>query len=120
MAYFVALLLSIVGAKLFIYQFETRDSDKLSDPLNQAYVDQWVHWHRFAYPAISGASGAQSVLFAKCTVELLVNWTAGRGTPWYNFGTYLVIAGMACTISLQISWLNEGLKRYKSFTQHIH
>jgi len=37
--------------------------------------------HRFAYPALSGTVGAQSVLFAKCVVELLANtarhWSSG-------------------------------------------
>jgi uncharacterized integral membrane protein len=34
---------------------------------------QYKALHRFAYPALSGTVGAQSVLFAKCVVELSAN-----------------------------------------------
>jgi hypothetical protein len=30
---------------------------------------------RFAYPSLAGTAGAQSVLFAKCTIELISNST---------------------------------------------
>jgi hypothetical protein len=84
---------------------------EVQDPLK---YDQIRTMHRFAYPAISGTVGAQSVLFAKCTVELLVNTLQGKGALFSYYQTFLVLAAMAFTVFLQISWLNEGLRRFSA------
>jgi hypothetical protein len=69
--------------------------------------------HRLSYAAISGIAGAQSVLFAKTTVELVTDAIAGGGAAFLTFvPTYAVILAMACTITLQIYWLNCGLARW--------
>jgi len=76
--------------------------------------DRLRHLLRFAYPSISGAIGAQSVLFAKCTAELLTNTTQGNGFLFAHHQTYLVLMGMGTTVFLQIKWLNEGLMRFSA------
>jgi hypothetical protein len=69
--------------------------------------------HRFAYAAIAGVIGAQSVLFAKCTAELLVSAFSGTGTFFlFYFETYLVLASLGATIFLQLRWLNHGLQLF--------
>ena len=74
--------------------------------------------HRFLYPALAGTIGAQSVLFAKCSVELLNN-TLNPPTPtspsmFRRWQSYLVLACMFTSIFLQIKYLNEGLRRFSS------
>lgn len=69
-------------------------------------------WHRLTYPAISGTIGAQSVLFAKCLVEMVVNAFDGRGLFLVRWQAYLIILAMAACIVFQIMWLNDGLLRF--------
>ena len=71
-------------------------------------------YHRFAYASISGTVGAQSVLFAKCSVELIANSIQGKGMMFKYYQTYFVLSAMFCTIFLQIGWLNNGLRRFDS------
>lgn len=78
---------------------------------NPDYV-KWRLFHRFAYPASSGAIGAQSVLFAKCVCELLVNSFEGNGVLFTYWQSYIVVACMFFCIWLQIKWINEGLARF--------
>lgn len=68
--------------------------------------------HRFAYPCISGIIGAQSVVFAKCTGKMLVRTLQGHEFMFFHVESYLIVASMLATVSLQIKWLNEGLKRF--------
>ena len=46
-----------------------------------------IKYHRFCYAALAGVIGAQSVLFAKCSAELIVNSFLGKGmfTPRISF-----------------------------------
>ncbi len=49
------------------------------------HSSRYAHYralHRFAYPALSGTVGAQSVLFAKCVVELLANTWRNWQQEW--------------------------------------
>lgn len=78
---------------------------------NPDYVKHRL-FHRFAYPAASGAIGAQSVLFAKCVCELLVNTVEGNGVLFTYWQSYIVLACMFLCIWLQIKWINEGLVRF--------
>jgi len=48
------------------------------------------HWQRFAYPALAGTIGAQSVLFAKCSVELVLNTIRREGNLFLHYQSYLV------------------------------
>ena len=67
---------------------------------------------RFGYPAIAGGIGAQSVLFAKCTVELMINTGRHNGNAFSYWQTYFILVCVFGTIFLQIKWLNDGLIRF--------
>lgn len=95
---------------LCIKRMETIES---SNPESRYYL-KLRSFHRFAYPSISGTVGAQSVLFAKCTVELIVNSFTGGGLMFMHYQTFLVIGCMFTTIFLQIRWLNDGLRRFEA------
>lgn len=69
-------------------------------------------YHRFCYSALSGTVGAQSVLFAKCIAELLVNSIQGHGVLFAFWQTYVLLFCMGITVVLQIKWLNKGLKLF--------
>lgn len=69
-------------------------------------------WHRLAYPAASGTIGAQSVLFAKCLVEMIVNAFQKRGLFLTRWQSYFIIIALAVCIAMQIKWLNDGLRRF--------
>jgi len=68
-------------------------------------------YQRFAYPSISGAAGAFSVLFAKCFIRLFENLVHGENV-FLLYQTYLVLIGLGASIFFQIRWLNDGLLRF--------
>jgi hypothetical protein len=55
--------------------------------------------------------GAQSVLFAKCSAQLLVNTFTGD-ILFVKWPSYLVLTGLFLTIYYQIKWLNSGLQLF--------
>ncbi|TDH69324.1 hypothetical protein CCR75_002565 [Bremia lactucae] len=57
------------------------------------------------WAAISGTIGGQSVLLAKCVVELISSSVSGDNQFQY-FGTYVLCAGMAATLLTQTHTLN--------------
>ncbi|KAK1929698.1 NIPA-like protein 2 [Phytophthora citrophthora] len=57
------------------------------------------------WAAISGTVGGQSVLLAKCVVELISSTVSGDNQFQY-FGTYVLCAGMAGTLLTQTHTLN--------------
>lgn len=61
---------------------------------------------------VLGTIGAQSVLFAKCVVELVVGVIKKRGNAFVHFQPYLIILAVCACVFLQIKWLNDGLKRF--------
>ncbi len=67
---------------------------------------------RFSYACISGIAGAQSVLFAKSLVSLVVDTASGGQLFLVRPETYGIAGGMTTTIGLQIYWLNCGLARW--------
>jgi len=81
------------------------------DRTSEQYL-KFRYLHRLSYPSVSGAIGAQSVLFAKCSVELAINWFQGHDIMFDHYQTYIVLLCMLLTICLQIKWLNDGLKRF--------
>lgn len=57
------------------------------------------------WAAISGTIGAQSVLLAKCVMELI--WATVDGENQFKFfGTYVLLAGMVATLLTQTHALN--------------
>lgn len=73
----------------------------------------YSHLHRFTYASLAGIIGAQSVLFAKCAGQLLVNWLSGSNIFSY-IQTYVLILGLVLSIFFQISLLNSGLKLFEA------
>lgn len=57
------------------------------------------------WAAISGTVGAQSVLLAKCVVEMISS-TINGDNQFVYFGTYVLCAGMAATLLTQTHTLN--------------
>ncbi|CEP01601.1 EamA domain-containing protein [Plasmodiophora brassicae] len=78
------------------------------------YQTRAVKIHRFLYPALSGIIGAQNVLFAKCTAELLYGSMAGGKLLFVHLPTYMVIAALGITIFFQIKYLNDGLYLFEA------
>jgi len=61
--------------------------------------------------SLSGLIGAQSVLFAKSTIEILKS--TARGNPEFsNVATYIILICMLVAIFGQIHWLAVGLKDF--------
>lgn len=68
--------------------------------------------HRFSYAAISGIVGSQSILFAKTSVELVMDTANGGRLFLLDPVAYLILLSMGGTVTLQIYWLNCGLARW--------
>ncbi|OWZ08750.1 hypothetical protein PHMEG_00018654 [Phytophthora megakarya] len=67
--------------------------------------------HSVSYPALSGIFGAQSVLFAKSTAELMKTTLEGD-IQFVNFGAYAITFSMLACVFLQIHWLAHGLQKF--------
>ena len=76
-------------------------------------LSKYARYHRFTYATLAGIMGAQSVLFAKCVGQLLVDWGSGEDI-FRHVQTYLIILGLILTIFFQITWLNAGLKLFEA------
>ncbi len=60
-------------------------------------------YHRFLYPALSGIIGAQSVVFAKSTVELIKFTVEQRSLAMFRYiQPYCIVASMALCVVLQV------------------
>ena len=73
---------------------------------------EWKLVHITCYGGIAGTFGGQSVLLAKSTVELIKTSLFNGGDAYKQLPFYLILSGMAVTLLLQISFLNEGLRRF--------
>eukprot|EP00937_MAST-01D_sp_MAST-1D-sp2_P000755 g755.t1 len=102
-----------VGALMFfLYSLMKRcefilgqDGDHTRDP---EYM-RLARWHPFSYSALSGTFGANSVLFAKSTTEL-IRLTAQGENQFFKPLTYMIIACMFTCIALQTHFLAHGLQ----------
>lgn len=106
--YFFWVMVTVTFLYLWIRQIEALEAKGIDRPEYR----RKQKLHQFLYPCISGIIGAQSVLFAKCTVELLANSLTGSGFMFFYWKTYVVIAAMFSCVYFQIRWLNAGLKRF--------
>jgi hypothetical protein len=106
--YFVLIMVIIIFLYLWIRQIEALEAKGVGRPEYR----RRRNLHQFLYPCISGVIGAQSVLFAKCTVELLANSLTGSGFMFFYWKTYVVVVAMFSCVYFQIRWLNAGLKRF--------
>ena len=67
--------------------------------------------HRFGYPCLSGLIGAQDVLFAKATAELIKSSIKGENQLIY-LSTWFIIVMMVACIFGQIHFLAMALKHF--------
>ena len=111
-AYATVVILFSIWCYTQLHKLERLESDEGKEsPLYLSHRSR----HRFYYPALAGTIGAQSVLFAKCSVELLLNTFDSTKTNMFTqWPSYLVMACMFGSIFLQIRYLNEGLRRFSS------
>ncbi|KDO16746.1 hypothetical protein SPRG_17766 [Saprolegnia parasitica CBS 223.65] len=68
-------------------------------------------WHPLAYAALSGVVGAQSVMFAKSTGELIKQTFAGDN-QFNHVLSFVILAALAVTITTQTHVLAMGLKHF--------
>jgi Magnesium transporter NIPA len=120
--FYVLMILTIVG---LTYRTMTRIEDSIDAPsLPDDHPDltlirrlsqyPWgrtllLDFTRFGFAAISGITGAHTVMFAK-GLALLVHESFTE--MWSSYATYLLLLALGCTISLQIRWLNAGLEQF--------
>eukprot|EP00941_MAST-03F_sp_MAST-3F-sp1_P005292 g5292.t1 len=95
--------LYVVGARLS----KRRSLYGAADPR----YSQYVKMHRFVYPCMSGLVGAQDVLFAKSTAELIKSSLNGEN-QFAHFITYAVIILMVVCILMQLHFLALGLQNF--------
>jgi hypothetical protein len=104
--YCVIVAVMIVGLRSYIHEGEKLD-------IESTEYEEMRKYMRFAYPASAGVVGAQSVLFAKCTVELLTaNFVFKSGNMFIYPQTWVILILLGVTIFCQIKWLNEGLQQF--------
>ena len=82
-----------------------QEGDHQQDPEYQ----KLVRWHPFSYSALSGVFGANSVLFAKSTTELIRLTAEGENQFGYPL-TYVIIGAMFTCIISQTHFLAHGLQ----------
>lgn len=68
--------------------------------------------HIVCYGGLGGTFGGQSVLLAKCTVELVKSALFADGDAFQHVATYVLASSMAVTLLLQLHYLNAGLRRF--------
>jgi len=79
---------------------------------NSSSYKKFRRIHSILYPALSGLFGAQSVLFAKSTVELIKTFNVTGVNQFTQFRTYFSACTMVLCIFLQIHWLAKGLEKF--------
>jgi len=110
-----AIYFSAVVAVLVAFLFLVRFAERLESRYGGRSPEfmRWFHFHRFAYAAMSGVAGAQSVLFAKTVVELLTGSIVNHDRVFFAYWqTYPVLLGLTASLTLQVYWMQSGLARY--------
>jgi uncharacterized membrane protein len=93
------------------------ESGVLKSPAGEQCVDgpveyaQLEQWHPITYGALSGIFGAQSVLFAKSTVEL-ISTSVSKTNQFDSPFAFCVVICMLLSIAGQTHFLAEGLKHF--------
>eukprot|EP01006_Ploeotia_vitrea_P025318 TRINITY_DN58199_c0_g1_i4.p1 TRINITY_DN58199_c0_g1~~TRINITY_DN58199_c0_g1_i4.p1 ORF type:complete len:406 (+),score=200.15 TRINITY_DN58199_c0_g1_i4:71-1288(+) len=77
--YAFLVLLTLLVMRVMVHYIESIYDDCLHGALPRHSYNKWAGYHRFLYPAMAGTVGAQSVLFAKTTAELLKLAFQGQG-----------------------------------------
>lgn len=90
----------------------TRYLEKLrANDIDGEKYKKWRKFHPICPAALSGFIGAQSVLFAKCSAELIKKTFQGDN-QFANWQTYIIILCMFFTIFNQLHWLANGLRLF--------
>jgi len=99
-----------LGSRMELGATETGGLPLPGSGASDAYAEV-QQWHPITYGALSGIFGAQSVLFAKSTVELVSTsiTTANQFNDPFAFG---VVVCMLLSIAGQTHFLAEGLKHF--------
>ena len=85
-----------------------RAYDLLNDP---TYGGFYARVQCICYAGAAGIIGAQAILFAKQTMELLK--AMGLGEPVFShYETYLILLGIPCGLFGNLSFLNAGLRDF--------
>ena len=67
---------------------------------------------RLCYASLAGIVGAQSVLFAKCVGTMVVDSLTGRSLLFVHIESWVIVALLGLSVTLQIHYLNEGLRLF--------
>jgi len=81
-----------------------------SDVLMQLINPRKVALHAFAYSYVGGTLGAQSILFGKSVVEMIIPCFKGDLSSLESPAFYLVLVAMICTLLMQLAFLNGALQ----------
>jgi len=110
---FIFYAICTLGLGLSMF-FTMKSLDRLRDTAYSQNYRKYTKLHRFIVPALSGLTGAQNVLFAKCTSQLVINLMNGSLQVLTHWETYVIIFALVTTITLQVKWLNDALMRFDS------
>lgn len=86
-------------------------AQKYATGLSSTQTQALFKRHRLFVAMLSGILGAHNVLFAKFTAKLLMD---GLSVVMMRFMFYVTIFLLCFTVSTQLKWLNEGLKRFNA------
>jgi len=104
--YIIGVGVTVVGLYAF-HKYATRIRS-IHGPWSPMYT-RIRRAHMITYPVLSGVMGAQSILFAKSTAELIKETARGENQLKY-FGFYAILAALVFTIVSQLHWLAIALK----------
>ena len=111
----VAMYLTVRAAERVLTKAATNDADAPTTPVLVADVDppaaydRFARWHPLCYAGLAGVLGAQTVLFAKSTAEIL-KVTFDGDNQFDKVLTYVILVCMFFTIFSQQHWLATGLQ----------
>jgi len=73
------------------------------------HVAGYPKFYPVIYTAFAGTAGAQSIMFAKATLEMLVTAAQGQSSAWWLF---TCLPPFALCLWCQVNFLNQALKLY--------
>jgi uncharacterized membrane protein len=115
--YFSIIVVVVLGLMLF-----SRWAERVATDLGETsqLYRKWGKFHRVSYAAVSGITGAQSVMLMKIVVELMANWSNGSSQSGISlfimWQTYPMIIMLATCVALQVYWLNLGLAKFDALS----
>jgi|EP01047_Picozoa_sp_COSAG01_P030182 drug/metabolite transporter (DMT)-like permease len=109
---FVVYVLAVLGVCALFYGISRRcERVRAEHGVHSAQYAKLTKIHPFCYSLLSGTTGAQSVLFAKSTAELL-EISFGGDVQFHRPVSWLILALMLCSIFLQLHFMARGLQHF--------